>query len=47
MLKAIVVPEFKKGNFGDGVLHGVEAIGDRLRGGGGGNEVAAGNVHGR
>ena len=47
MLKAIVVPEFKKGNFGDGVLHGVEAIGDRLRGGGGGYEVAAGNVYGR
>ena len=33
MLKAEVIPSFKQGKFGAGVLHGVEQIGERLRGG--------------
>merc|ERR1719213_1027834 len=34
MLQADVIPAFKDGRYGDGVLSGVERIGERLRDGG-------------
>ena len=40
MLTAEVVPSFKEAQYGEGVLKGVTQIGERLRGGGGGFEVA-------
>jgi len=41
MLTAEVVPSFKEAQYGEGVLKGVTQIGERLRGGGGGFEVAS------